>query len=285
MGVTMLKSPDWHLLIVWYFFLGGIAGGAYFTAAIADNFGSSRDKSVFRIGYVLALLLIGLCGILLILDLGTPSRFLNMVMNFKFWDPMSIGAWMLGIFGFFAFVSSALSFVGGDGVAPLRRKLSLIGTISGFFIAAYTGVLLSATALPFWSNARLMGALFLASGASTGMAAISLLLYLSGESAGDGFKKVKRADRYAIMFEILVLAAFLVLLVALVALLGAAAKPLISGHYAPLFWGGLVAVGLVVPFVLDFVGHRARALGALAAALVLIGGFVLRYVVLMSIQA
>jgi protein NrfD len=93
----MLKSPDWHLLIVWYFFLGGIAGGAYFTAAIADNFGSSKDKSVFRIGYVLALLLTGLCGILLILDLGTPSRFLNMVMNFKFWDPMSIGAGLRGV--------------------------------------------------------------------------------------------------------------------------------------------------------------------------------------------
>jgi formate-dependent nitrite reductase membrane component NrfD len=61
----MLKNPDWHLLIVWYFFLGGIAGGAYFTAAIADNFGSRKDKSVIRIGYVLALLLIGLCGILL----------------------------------------------------------------------------------------------------------------------------------------------------------------------------------------------------------------------------
>ena len=54
----MLKSPDWHLLIVWYFFLGGIAGGAYFTAAIADNFGSPRDKSVVRVGYVLALLLV-----------------------------------------------------------------------------------------------------------------------------------------------------------------------------------------------------------------------------------
>ena len=201
---AMLKNPDWHLLIVWYFFLGGIAGGAYFTAAIADNFGSPRDKSVFRIGYVLALLLIGLCGILLILDLGTPSRFLNMITNFKFWNPMSIGAWMLGVFGLFAFVSSALSFAGGEGVAPLRRRLSLIGTISGFFIAAYTGVLLSVTALPFWSEARLMGALFLASGTSTGMAAISLLLYLSGEQAGEGFSKVKRADRYAIMFEIVV---------------------------------------------------------------------------------
>src|SRR5437870_766694 len=214
----MLKSPDWHLLIVWYFFLGGIAGGAYFTAAIADNFGGPRDKSVIRIGYVLALLLIGLCGILLILDLGTPSRFMNMMMHFKFWDPMSIGAWMLGVFGLFAFVSSALSLVGGEGVAPVRRVVSLVGTIAGFFIAAYTGVLLSATALPLWREARLMGALFLASGASTGMAAISLLLYLAGESAGEGFKKIKRADRYAIMFEILVLAAF-------VFLLGSAAGP------------------------------------------------------------
>src|SRR5207249_2816897 len=166
---AMLKSPDWHLLIVWYFFLGGIAGGAYFTAAIADNFGGPRDKSVIRIGYVLALLLIGLCGILLILDLGTPSRFMNMMMHFKFWDPMSIGAWMLGVFGLFAFVSSALSLVGGEGVAPVRRVVSLVGTIAGFFIAAYTGVLLSATALPLWREARLMGALFLASGASTGM--------------------------------------------------------------------------------------------------------------------
>ena len=268
----MLKNPDWHLLIVWYFFLGGIAGGAYFTAAIADNFGSPRDKSVVRIGYVLALLLIALCGILLILDLGTPSRFLNMVTNFKFWNPMSIGAWMLGVFGLFAFASSALSFTGGTGVGPLRRRLSLVGTIAGFFIAAYTGVLLSGTALPFWSEARLMGALFLASGASTGMAAISLLLYLSGESAGEGFGKVKRADRYAIMFEILVLAAFLVLL-------GGAAGPLVSGSLAPLFWGGLVAVGLVIPLALDIAGMKLP--GAIPAALVLVGGFVLRYVIVM----
>ena len=37
----MLKTPAWEMMIVWYFFLGGIAGGAYFTAAIADNFGSA----------------------------------------------------------------------------------------------------------------------------------------------------------------------------------------------------------------------------------------------------
>lgn len=270
----MLRSPDWHLLIVWYFFLGGIAGGAYFTAAIADNFGGSRDKNVVRTGYILSLLMIGVCGLLLILDLGTPSRFLNMLGTFKFWDPMSIGAWMLGVFGLFAFVSSALSLSPDQARAALRRKIGLVGTIFGFFLAGYTGVLLSATALPFWSDARLMGALFLASGASTGIAAISLLLYLSGDSAGEGFKKVKRADRFAILFEIVVLALFLVLL-------GSAAAPLVSGQMAPLFWGGLVVLGLVVPLGLDLLGARGVP-AVVPAVLVLVGGFILRYVVVMT---
>src|SRR5881396_3236914 len=58
----MLKVPGWELMIVWYFFLGGIAGGAYFTAAIADYFGTVRDRAVARTGYLLSLLLVGKDG-------------------------------------------------------------------------------------------------------------------------------------------------------------------------------------------------------------------------------
>jgi formate-dependent nitrite reductase membrane component NrfD len=271
----MLRTPGWHLLIVWYFFLGGIAGGAYVTATIADNFGSVRDRAVIRVGYVLALLMVMVCGMLLILDLGVPARFLNMLGTFKFSDPMSIGAWMLGAFGAFTFISSVLSLSGNPGAARLRRRLSLIGAIGGFFLASYTGVLLSNSALPFWSQARLMGALFLASGASTGMAAISLLLFLSGETAGEGWKKVKRADRFAMMFELVVLAIFLIVL-------GSAASPITTGHLAPLFWGGLIVIGLLVPLGLDLMGGRVKALGAMSAALVLVGGFILRYVIVMA---
>jgi formate-dependent nitrite reductase membrane component NrfD len=266
------------MMIVFYFFFGGIAGGAYFAAAIADNFGESRDSTVARIGYVLALPLVLLCGLLLIADLGVPMRFLNMLRAFKFWDPMSIGAWVVGIFGLFAFVSAVLSFSRSPERVALRRKIGLVGTIFGFFLAAYTGVLLSATALPFWTDARLMGALFLVSGASTGLAAISLIMFLLGARAGGGWGKVKRADRYSMIIEVVVLAIFL-------ALLGSAAKPIVAGHFALLFWGGLVVVGLLIPLVLDFVGHGARALSAVSAVLVLIGGFLLRYVILMSIQA
>jgi len=41
----------------------------------------------------------------------------------------------------------------------------------------------------------------------------------------------------------------------------------------------------VLPLLLDVVASRARLVGAVAAILVLVGGFVLRYVVVMSIQA
>jgi formate-dependent nitrite reductase membrane component NrfD len=178
----------------------------------------------------------------------------------------------------FTFVSSVLSLSSSESLAVLRRKVGLVGMLFGFFLASYTGVLLSNSALPFWSDARLMGALFLASGASTGIAAITLILFLTGHSAGDGWGKLKHADRYSMVIE-------LVLLAVLVVLLGAAARPLTGGHYAPLFWGGLVGLGLILPLVLDFVPSRTQVVGAIASLLVLIGGFVLRYVVVMSIQA
>src|SRR3989338_6545114 len=264
----MLKTPGWEMMIVWYFFLGGIAGGAYFTAAIADNFGGPRDGRVARIGYLLSLPLTGLCGLLLIADLGVPTRFLNVLGGFKFWEPMSIGAWGLGIFGLFSFISSALSFSTSEQMIGIRRKASLVGSILGFFLAAYTGVLLSNTALPFWGDSRLMGALFLASGASTGMAAISLIMFLGGATAGEGWGKVKQADRYSMLIELVLLAVFL-------GVLGSAARPITSGPFAPLFWGGLVGVGLVVPLVLAFVGRRVNAVAAGAPGLGPGGGFVL----------
>jgi formate-dependent nitrite reductase membrane component NrfD len=274
----MLKQPHWELMIVWYFFFGGIAGGAYFTAAMADAFGTARDRAVARIGYLVSLPLVAVCGVLLIADLGVPTRFLNMLGAFKFWDPMSIGAWALGVFGLFTFVSSVLSFSTSPSVLQVRRNVGLVGIFFGFFLASYTGVLISNTALPFWSDARLMGALFLASGASTGMATIALIMFLTGGAGGDGWAKVKRADRYAIGFE-------LALLVLFVALLRSAAAPVVGGSLAPLFWGGLVVVGLAVPLVLELTAHRRAAIGAVSAVLVLVGGFVLRYVMVMSVHS
>jgi len=70
-------------------------------------------------------------------------------------------------------------------------------------------------------------------------------------------------------------------LVVFLVLLGSAAAPLISGPLAPLFWGGLVVVGLVVPLLIDVLGARWVP-AVIPAVLVLVGGFILRYVVVMT---
>jgi formate-dependent nitrite reductase membrane component NrfD len=274
--MTFLKSPHWEWYIVWYFFLGGIAGGAYFVGAIADNFGGKRDEEVARSGYLLALPLTLACGALLTLDLGMPFRFLNMLREFKFWNPMSIGSWGIGAFGAFAFASAVLSFTSDYRLVWLRKNIGKVGSLFGFFLASYTGVLLASTARPVWTDARFMGALFLASGASTGIAAIGLLSYLRGAELGESWKKVKKADSFAIVVE-------LVLLALLLWTLGSAGRALWTGPFAVLFWVGLVGVGLVIPLALSLaVKPRARQAGlltAFASALILIGGFALRYVV------
>ncbi len=279
----MVRAPDWGMIIIWYFFLGGIAGGAYFMGAIADNFGGRRDREVAKVGYFIAFPLVIICGILLILDLGMPSRFLNMVKIFKFWDPMSIGAWALGAFGAFSAACALLSLGDSEARLALRRNVAKVGSWFGFFLAAYTGVLLSNTAQPIWRDARLMGPLFLASGASTGLASIAVVSYLRGANLGESWSKLKKADSFAMVVE-------LIFLLALVLMLGSSADPMIKGRFALPFWGGLVALGLIVPLGLNFVkagDGKERTPGgtlALASVLILIGGFLLRYVVIMAGQ-
>jgi protein NrfD len=294
-----LQIPLWEWWIVFYFFFGGIAGGAYFIAAIVDLVGGPEDRPIARMGYYIAFPLVVICGILLILDLGQPLRFWHMIVYSKTllpwpkWDsPMSVGSYALLFFGLFSFLSfvDALIETGRLPWAPLRQKYSgtprmiysIIGALFGFFLASYTGVLLATTHLPAWANNPLLGALFLASGASTGMAAIALGLILSKIDVGASWAKLKQADNVAMILE-------LILLVAFVALLGAAASYLLSGLAGILLIGGVVILGLLLPLALQF---RAGFQGIkspinitlLTAILILIGGFLMRVVIVLGGQ-
>src|SRR5262249_58416896 len=49
-------APHWRWLIVLYFFIGGIAGGSFFLAALLDLFGRPQDRPIVRTGYYVAFL-------------------------------------------------------------------------------------------------------------------------------------------------------------------------------------------------------------------------------------
>ena len=305
----LLKSSDWPLLIDVYFFLGGIAGGAFVIATIAHLLGSERYRSVVRVGYYVAFLAVLPGPILLIGDLGLPTRFLHMLMvpkpstaigmdaltlgpfHLKPGSPMNVGAWALLAFSACAFLAALdvlLEQRGGRGFAGLRTLVGIVGSVFGFFLAAYPGVLLGATARPLFINGHWLGALFLAVGASTGAGAIALVLALIGGERRDALASLMRAVAAALIVQ----AAALILFIVTVSVSGSAGisralTPLLSGQFSLTFWLGAVLVGLVVPLALQLAGALRRAspgVAVLVAILVLVGGFVIKYVLIAAGQ-
>lgn len=97
--------------------------------------------------------------ILLTMDLGRPRLFLNMLRVFKHRSPMSVGAWIVFMFGSCAVpglialeVHAQQIFTGGfDQLLQVVAFLLILGAAFwGMFLATYTGVLLGATAIPAW---------------------------------------------------------------------------------------------------------------------------------------
>jgi len=290
--MSLLQSPHWPFLIDVYFFLGGLAGGAFVIATVANLLDAARYRSVVRVGYYLALVALLPCPIILIVDLGVPARFMNMVLNFNPLSPMSMGAWALLGFSACAFFAALFTFLEDAGRA---RNLSgskvivgVIGGFFGFFLAAYPGVLIGATARPLWIEGHALGALFLAVGASTGAAAIALILLGFGRRARHEIAAVRAMTVLALLIQLLSVAIFL----ASVQMSGrpasvAALDGLTSGRFKMMFWVGAISVGSVLPLALGLVDLRRRsaALTALTSVLVLVGGFLVKYVIMAAGQA
>jgi formate-dependent nitrite reductase membrane component NrfD len=224
-----LHSAEWPLLIDLYFFLVGLAGGAFMAAGVADIFGSKKDRVVTKVGSYLALLALLPGPVFLITDLGMPSRFLHMLMvpkastdigmsaitvgpfHIKPYSPMNLGSWALLGLGVCALIVVLSLYLEDSGrardLSPVRGVFGAIGALLGFFVAGYPGQLLSVTAQPFWTNARPMGALFIAVGASTGLAALALLLSQRGPEVSGSLAKIRRAYTITVAIQALTLIA------------------------------------------------------------------------------
>jgi protein NrfD len=288
-------SPHWSWWIIFYFFIGGIAGSAFLLASLLHLSGRPADRPLVRLGYYLAFIGAIVSGILLTLDLTRPLRFWHMLIQsntghpmFKSWVPMSVGSWGLLFFGLFAFLAAlaALSEERRDNrllqsvqVRLLRSwgpsvVVAVLGSIFGLFLAGYTGVLLAVSNRPIWADSTWLGLLFLISGASTGAAA--LILLASSRRAGhpDAMAWLSWFDRRVLLLELLVLIVFLVSL-------GPVARVFLSWWGVALL-GGVVGVGIVAPLLLESDHGGAPRQLVRSASLVLLGGFLLRMLVLLS---
>ena len=156
-GQPVVKPPVWTWQVPLYFFFGGIGG---MSAVIALGAALFHHIDLARAGMWLAA--IGgtiISPVLLIMDLGRPHLFLNMLRVFKPRSAMSMGAWILSAFGAFAVPGLIALELHAHQIFPglldqvLRIAAGIFifaSAIFGTLLATYTGVLIGATAIPAW---------------------------------------------------------------------------------------------------------------------------------------
>jgi formate-dependent nitrite reductase membrane component NrfD len=145
----VIKEPVWTWEIPCYFFTGGIAGAGAGLAYVAHLRGNDVLE---RRAWAISLGGVTLSPLLLISDLGKPTRFLNMLRMFKVTSPMSVGSWILVASGATIALASADAMLGA---LPRAARAARPGAaLLGMPLATYTAALISNTAIPVWHEAR-----------------------------------------------------------------------------------------------------------------------------------
>jgi protein NrfD len=280
-GLPAVKPSHYRWPIAAYFFVGGLASAAQFVATVLDLLGVEEDRSMVRTGRYVALIGALISPILLIVDLETPKRWYNMLRIYRQTSPMSIGSWALASFGTFSGLVAVGQFA--DDLFRVRlgrlvaRLFSLPSALFGGIVSLYTGTLLAATSTPLWSSAfPFLSSLFASSAVSTATATLALSAEATGAPEGTRRRLTWLAT----------LTGAAELLFAL--LIGRrwqnqeVASPVEQEPVGATWRFGVLGLGISLPLAVhlaDLVrGRGSRQSVALASIATLIGGFLLRAV-------
>ena len=274
----------WGWMLATDFFLAGMGGAMLFIAAIVDLFVGPGQVSFYA--RLVAPVLIAMGAGLLIFELGRPFQGLRVFMNPK--SMLTFGAWsmtvtiVVGLANASFYVPSNLYKVPWAGNSGWQPVLSVILLVFGLIVASYPGVLLARhKARPFWTGPGI-AVLFMLSSLVTAISAHQLLNLVDAPQSA-----TLAAGLRWIASSLLALQVVLWLIYLYVKRTGGtqqeadAALRWITGSMAPAFWLGLLVCGTLVPLVLQLFVPNAIAI---AAALTIIGGAVLRYIVVASGQ-
>jgi hypothetical protein len=181
-GQPVVRPPVWTWEIPIYFFVGGLGG---MSAVIALGALLFHHFDVARTAMWVAAIAAVLSPVLLILDLGRPHLFINMLRVFKLQSAMSMGAWILAAFGMcvvpalIALELQTFHAFGGslDQILGIAAGILIFGSaVFGMLLATYTGVLIGATAIPAWFlHHKLLPIHFGAAGLGSAAALLELL--------------------------------------------------------------------------------------------------------------
>ncbi|SRR6266568_2845739 len=307
-----MKHIEWGFLIVNYLFLGGLSAGLYFLAALStllQKDGEARFSNIARRGAMLAPWPVMIGSALLVFDLGRWYRFYKLMLHFRWASPMSIGTWLLMLFnvlsilflwswltsqqrdGLFGHLPGSLKFLSrfNYDLTRMRRVLALLGLPISVGVGIYTGVLLGAVqSRPFW-NTNLVAQLFLLSALSSGCAALMLSFLGDKQNSREDVHFLYLLDVVFLALEFFIVLPYIIHGQLSVQPVQDALQLILGGPFTVIFWIAFVGTGLLLPLAIELyetvptlIGrspfHINAKMMSVTAVLVLLGGFLLRYI-------
>ncbi len=280
-GRPALKPSPWTWEVAAYIFLAGLAGSAQIIATAADLLGGRRARSIVRNGRHLAVAGAVLGAPLLISDLKTPRRWYNMLRIFRPTSPMSIGSYILTVFGGASALTAAGQLLdergGREGSGLLAQVAQIPAALAGAGMSTYTGALLAATSTPMWAaEPGLLAARFACSAMATGAAALSLS------------EQIDEPENSRVLDQVALTATAAELAVSVVSERRQRARgvgrPLRQGGWGAANTIGAIALGAGVPLACYGLNQvrkrRSPGLSIAASLAVLAGGMIMRQAVL-----
>ncbi|MCX6543411.1 MAG: polysulfide reductase NrfD [Acidobacteria bacterium] len=280
----------WSWQIPVYLFLGGLVAGMMIITGFSLVKGRYGERSCICSalpGVGLVMLSLGMLA--LFLDLEHKWYVWRLYTTFQPSSPMSWGAWIL-VLVYPVLIASwlvrppalleDLSQTVERASAWLQARpqaVRAMGAASlglGVALGIYTGILLSSLgARPLWSSG-ILGPLFLASGLSAAAAFTHMVARNEHERI-----EMARLDNVALTAELGILALLMLGLFSGSAPQMAAAGLFMGGAYTAPFWVFVVALGIVMPLIIQnlAVAHRI-AHTPLAPLMVMTGSLALRFV-------
>ncbi len=291
-----LKPQEhWGWIIAIYLYLAGMGAGSYIIGTVMNWFvHPSRIVTIWgqpfdpaKAALLWGPMLVAIGAPFLILDLGIKKRFLYACLNPRTsW--VARGFIILSIFIIFGIVllaKSALPFGWLHAESGLWRIPEVIAFAFAFGTALYTGILLKATkSIPLW-NTYILPLLFLVSALSTGSMAIILSTLGSGLLTHDAtaLKVLMVGEQILVVIEGIVLYLYLSRRYRASEQGKDSVRLLLFGEKKFIFWGGIVLLGFIFPFLLESIAafsHGNVWLIFSSGVILLCGGFFLRLGVL-----
>ena len=257
----------WGWEVPAYIWTKAIAAGTVLVPFLANGLGMSQPTAAtFWTGILAGLLFLGLTGVLLVLDLDRPDRFLSVLLRPQWRSWLVRGAYIITSYG----ALLGLWLIGGiGGLRVLQSFLHWPLILLAFFTAIYTAFLFAqAKGRDFWQSPGL--ALHMLGHAIVAGSALLFLLSFPLPAMRADRLLLARVLFGSLIFSLAVLA-FELTTPHATADAHRAAHTITRGLFAPLFWSGVVGAGLILPLVLLVSG--SLFLIALAALLSLAGLF------------